>query len=54
MEAGEYLDLWDEEYLEREWWKVHQMPGATDADYEAYVKQWEEEAKAKREAINSL
>ena len=54
MEAGEYLDLWDEGYLEREWWKVHQMPGATDADYEAHLKQQEEDMKAKREAINSL
>ena len=54
MEAAEYLDLWDEDYLDREWWKVHQMPGATDADYEAHLKQEEEEAKAKREAINSI
>ena len=46
--------MWDEDYLDCEWWKVHQDPGATDADYEAYVKQWEEEAKAKREAINSI
>ena len=53
-EAAEYLDLWDEEYLEREWWKVHQMPGATDADYEAHLKQEEEERKAMREAVNSL
>ena len=51
---AEYLDLWDEDYLEREWWKVHQMPGATDADYEAHLKQEEEDMKAKREAINSL
>ena len=51
---AEYLDLWDEDYLEREWWKVHQLPGATDADYEAHLKQEEEDMKAKREAINSL
>ena len=53
-EAAEYLDLWDENYLDREWWKVHQMPGATDAHYEAHLKEEEEEWKAKREAINSI
>ena len=53
-EAAQYLDLWDEDYLDREWWKLHQLPGTTDADYEAHLKQEEEEAKAKREAINSL
>ena len=44
MEAAEYLDLWDEDYLDREWWKLHQDPdvGATDADWEAMLKQQEE------------
>jgi hypothetical protein len=53
-EAAEYLDLWDEDYLDREWWKLHQLPGATDADYEAHLKQDEEEREAKRQAINSI
>lgn len=44
MEAAEYLDLWDEDYLDREWWKLHQDPdvGATDADWEAMLKQQDE------------
>ena len=48
------LDLWDEDYLERELWKVHQMPGATDVDYKAHLKQEELEFKELREAINSI